>query len=216
VWHSIWTLERTKQTNYRPRLRESLLDFNIGYIGAALFAVIFMILGAEILYGSGQSYAASGAEFSQQLIDLYTTTLGDWAYPIIVACAFSTMFSTTFTVTDTYPRVCCELLHQAGWQDKTARDTSNTTYRFLLVGISALSIALLFIMGDRFRLLIDLATTLSFLTAPVLAYINYRLVYHNEVSDEFHPPTWLRYLALAGMLFLTGFALFYIYWMIGI
>jgi len=213
VWHSIWTLERSKQTKYTPRLRESLIDFNIGYIGAALFALGFLALGAEVMFGSGESFAASGAEFSQQLISLYTSTLGNWAYLFITACAFSTMFSTTFTVTDTYPRVCCELMNLNEPEDSARR--SNRRYRTLLVGISIVSLALLFLMGDRFRLLIDIATTLSFLTAPVLAYINYRLIFYSDVDPEFHPPAWLHYLAIGGLLFLTGFALFYIYWMIG-
>jgi Mn2+/Fe2+ NRAMP family transporter len=214
VWHSIWTLERSKQTKYTPKLRESLIDFNIGYIGAALFALGFLVLGAEVMFGSGESFAASGAEFSQQLINLYTTTLGDWAYLFITACAFSTMFSTTFTVTDTYPRVCSELINLNRPDESVKR--SNTLYRVLLVGITAVSISLLFLMGDRFRLLIDIATTLSFLTAPVLAYINYRLIFKTDVAPEFHPPAWLHYLAIGGLLFLSGFALFYVYWMIGI
>ncbi|WP_340103363.1 Nramp family divalent metal transporter [Rhodohalobacter sp. 8-1] len=213
VWHSIWTLERIKQTRYTPKLRESLIDFNIGYIGAALFALGFLVLGAEVMFGSGEAFAASGVQFSQQLINLYTVTLGDWAYLFISACAFSTMFSTTFTVTDTYPRVCSELLNL---RTPETIDRGNLQYRVLLVGITATSVALLFLMGDRFRLLIDLATTLSFLTAPVLAYINYRLIFHSDVDPEFHPPGWLHYLAICGLFFLTGFALFYIYWMIGI
>ena len=172
VWHSIWTLERSKQTHYTPKLRESLVDFNIGYIGAALFALGFLVLGAEVMFGSGETFAANGAEFSKQLISLYTVTLGDWAYLFITACAFSAMFSTTFTVTDTYPRVCSELLALRNFDG--SESGSNSLYRFLLVGVTAVSLTLLFLMGERFRLLIDIATTLSFLTAPVLAYINYR------------------------------------------
>lgn len=214
VWHSIWTLERSKQTKYTPKLKESLIDFNIGYIGAALFALGFLALGAEIMFGSGESFAASGGDFSRQLINLYTVTLGDWAYLFITACAFSTMFSTTFTVTDTYPRVCSELLSLGNSEEAGTRKKSS--YRLLLVGITVVSLALLFLMGDRFRLLIDIATTLSFLTAPILAYINYRLIYNTDVDAEFHPPKWLHYLSIGGLFFLSGFALFYVYWMLGI
>jgi Mn2+/Fe2+ NRAMP family transporter len=49
AWHSLWTLERTKQTKYKPKLRESLIDFNIGYIGAALLALGFLSLGALVM-----------------------------------------------------------------------------------------------------------------------------------------------------------------------
>lgn len=212
VWHSIWTLERIKQTRHQPSLKESLIDFNIGYLGAAVFALGFLILGAQVMYGSGESFAASGAAFSRQLISLYTTTLGEWSYLVITICAFSTMFSTTFTVTDTYPRVCHEILDL--YRKKHGKKSPAAQYRYLLVGITLCSLAFLLFMGDRFRLMIDLATTLSFLTAPVLAYINYRLIFHSGIGEKYIPAPWLKILAIAGLLFLTGFALFYLYWMI--
>lgn len=212
VWHSMWTLERIKQTNYSPKLHESLIDFNIGYIGAALFALCFLLLGALVMYGSGESFAASGAIFAQQLINLYTLSLGDWAYTVIIICAFSTMFSTTFTVADTYPRVCNEFLSVL--MDDPETDYKKRRYPFLLAGISICSLIVLFLLGDQFRLLIDLATTLSFLTAPVLAFINYRLIFHSDVELEFIPRSWLKWLAISGIVFLSGFALLYLYWLI--
>lgn len=212
VWHSMWTLERIKQTNYSPKLKESLLDFNIGYIGAALFALCFLLLGALVMYGSGESFASSGAVFAQQLINLYTLSLGDWAYTVIVICAFSTMFSTTFTVADTYPRVCNEFL--AVLIDDTETNHRKRRYPFLLIGISVCSLIFLFLLGDQFRLLIDLATTLSFLTAPILAFINYRLIFHSDVEPKSIPRPWLKGLAFSGIVFLSGFALFYLYWLI--
>ncbi|NBC26732.1 MAG: divalent metal cation transporter [Bacteroidetes bacterium] len=214
VWHSIWTLERARQTKYTPKLRESLIDFNVGYIGAALFAVGFLVLGAQVMFGSGQSFATSAGAFSQQLISLYTVTLGEWAYLLISICAFSTMFSTTFTVTDTYPRVCSEIINQ--FRSSTlplSKPPGHTQYRVLLVGITACSLGFLILMGDQFRLMIDLATTLSFLTAPVLACINYRLIFHTSLQQQYIPQRWLKVLALSGLLFLSGFAIFYVYWM---
>lgn len=215
VWHSIWTLERARQTKYTPKLRESLIDFNIGYIGAALFAVGFLVLGAQVMFGSGQSFASSAGAFSQQLISLYTVTLGNWAYLLISICAFSTMFSTTFTVIDTYPRVCSEIINQFRTSNSTlGKPAGHTQYRVLLVGVTACSLGFLIFMGDQFRLMIDLATTLSFLTAPVLAFINYRLIFHTGLQQQYIPELWLKVLSLSGLLFLSGFAIFYVYWMI--
>ncbi len=214
VWHSIWTLERAKQTSYNPRLKESLIDFNIGYIGAALFALGFLALGAQVMYGTGVSFASSAGAFSQQLISLYTVTLGEWSYLLITICAFSTMFSTTFTVTDTYPRVCSELINQFKQEGK--RKGGHLQYRLLLVVISICSLSFLIFMGDQFRLMIDLATTLSFMTAPVLAFINYRLIFHTNLEKQYLPARWLKVLAISGLLFLSGFAVFYVYWMTGL
>lgn len=213
AWHSLWTLERVKQTKYRPRLKESLLDFNIGYIGAALLALGFLVLGALVMYGSGEAYASSGAVFSHQLISLYTGSLGDWSYTVIIICAFTTMFSTTLTVTDAYPRVCRHFVEVL--QPDSFEGTNNIRlYRSLLVFIPVVSLGVLYFLGDQFTLMIDLATTLSFLTAPVLAYINYRLVTAGHMPEDCRPRPWLRWLSWSGMIFLTGFALLYLYWII--
>ena len=214
VWHSMWTLERSKQTGHNPSLKESLIDFNIGYIGAALFALCFLFLGALIMYGSGESFAESGAAFSQQLIQLYTLTLGDWAYTVIIICAFTTMFSTTFTVADTYPRVCNEII--AVLKKEGGTEPRSKRYPWLLIGISLSSLLFLVLMGDQFRLMIDLATTLSFLTAPVLAFINYKLIFHTNIDVAHQPKRWLQWLAITGIVFLAGFAIFYLYWIIPI
>lgn len=213
AWHSLWSLERAKQTSYRPKLKESLLDFNIGYIGAALLALGFLVLGALVMYGSGESYAASGAAFSGQLISLYTDSLGDWTYFIITICAFTTMFSTTLTVTDAYPRVCCHFVEVLRPELLNRRERLGF-YRALLVFIPVFSLGVLYFLGDRFTFMIDLATTLSFLTAPVLAYINYRVVTARYMPEDCRPRPWLRWLSWCGMIFLTGFALLYLYWII--
>jgi Mn2+/Fe2+ NRAMP family transporter len=211
AWHSLWTLERVKQTNYTPKLRESLVDFNIGYIGAALLALGFLSLGALVMFGSGEEFAASGTVFAGQLIALYTTNLGQWAYPVIIICAFTTMFSTTLTVTDAYPRVSRRML-EVMMPKRFSEKDNHSIYRGLLVLISLLSLGVLYFLGNSFTLMIDLATTLSFLTAPVLAYINYRLVTAEHVPQHCRPKPWLRWLSWSGMAFLTGFALLYIFW----
>jgi Mn2+/Fe2+ NRAMP family transporter len=213
AWHSLWTLERADQTNYRPKLKESLLDFNIGYIGAAFLSLGFLALGALVMYGSGEEYASSGAVFASQLISLYTESLGSWAYPVIVIAAFTTMFSTTLTVTDAYPRVSRRML-EVLLPDIFNNINNLRIYRILLVVISILSLGVLYFLGDSFTLMIDLATTLSFLTAPVLAYINYRLVTAQHMPDNCRPSTWMRWLSWSGIVFLTAFALVYVYWQI--
>ncbi|WP_441000050.1 Nramp family divalent metal transporter [Fodinibius sp. SL11] len=213
AWHSLWTLEREKQTQYRPKLKESLLDFNIGYIGAALLALGFLLLGALVMYGSGEEYAGSGAIFANQLLGLYTESLGDWLYPVIIICAFTTMFSTTLTVTDAYPRVSRRML-EVLMPDIMQEKDNLRVYRILIVVISLLSLGVLYFLGDSFTLMVDLATTLSFLTAPVLAYLNYKLVTADHMPEDCKPKPWLKWLSWSGLVFLTGFALLYLYWII--
>lgn len=213
AWHSLWTLEREKQTRYRPKLKESLLDFNIGYIGAAVLSLGFLALGALVMYGSGEDYASSGAVFADQLIGLYIESLGDWSYTIIIICAFTTMFSTTLTVTDAYPRVSRRIL-KVLLPDSFEKQNDIKIYRILLIIIPLLSLGVLYFLGDSFTLMIDLATTLSFLGAPVLAYINYKLITADHMPEVCQPKPWLKWLSWSGMIFLTGFALLYLYWII--
>lgn len=211
AWQSIWTLERMKETKYKPQLGEVQFDFNLGYIGTAIIALCFLTLGAMVMYGSGQEYAASAGGFSNQLIELYTSALGDWAFFLIAACAFTTMFSTTLTVTDTYPRVVNEFVSIL---KKEGNQSEKTRYIYLLIGVSAGSLLLLIFLGDQFRFLIDLATTMSFLTAPVLAFMNHKLIHQPEVDEQFRPKPWLYWLSISGIIFLTLFALIYLYWML--
>ncbi len=213
TWQSIWTIERMKQTGYKPKLNEVLFDFNLGYIGAAVIALCFLILGALVMYGSGEQFATSAAGFSNQLIELYTVALGDWAYYIIVICAFTTMFTTTLTVTDTYPRLLSHFVTILR-HDKSNQTKKPSSHSGILIGVSLGTLIILIFFGNQFRVLIDLATTMSFLAAPVLAYMNHKLIHQPEVSEEFRPKRWLYWLSVSGILFLSLFAFIYLYWML--
>lgn len=210
AWHSLWSLERNNQTSHKSSMKESLLDFNIGYIGASILALIFLGLGAMVMFGSGVSFSSAGAAFARQFIDLYTLTLGDWAHWIIIIPAFTTMFSTTLTVTDSYPRVTREII--SVMKGRGAFASGLFSYKGLLLFISTISMLVMYLTGSRFTYIIDLATSLSFLTAPALAFINYRVIMSKFFPEESRPPQWLRVLSWFGMIFLTAFALVFFYW----
>lgn len=210
AWHSLWILERIKQTKVTPTLKESLTDFNLGFIGAAVMALGFLSLGALILFGTGEDFAVSGSQFAGKLISLYTETLGDWAYVIIVICAFTAMFSTTLTVTDAYPRTISYILNLN--KPKETKPPLAKSYRGTLVIISAISVLVLYLAGSQFIFMVDLATTMSFLSGPVFAYINYKLIFSDHFPEEQKPAKWLKLLSWFGMLFISGFALVFLYW----
>ena len=79
---------------------------------------------------------------------------------------------------------------------------------FVLSG--SLVIIGLFMSG--MTLLVDIATTLSFLTAPILAYINYRAVTGSWMPDGTRPGPRLIILNWLSLIFLSGFALFFLIW----
>jgi len=103
-WHSLWTLERIKQTNFRPMLKETLLDFNLGYLITAILAIFFITLGAYTFFGTGEELPNNNSLFAHKVVTLYTETIGQWSYLIISASAFSVMFGTILAVFDGYSR----------------------------------------------------------------------------------------------------------------
>ncbi len=212
VWHSLWTLERRKETGHKPSLGESLFDFKLGYFGTALLALGFLTLGALVMHGTGEQLSPQGATFANQIIDIYVQTLGEWSRPIIGIAAFTTMFSTTLTVTDAFPRV----LQRSTEIIFKITDTNNVKAEVFYWGwMCIIVIGGLIVIGfmmQRMTFLVDIATTLSFLTAPVLAFINYRVVTGPTMPDWAKPGKILRTLSWIGIIFLGGFSIFFLAW----
>jgi Mn2+/Fe2+ NRAMP family transporter len=210
VWQSLWGVAKAKELGKSPNLRQSLMDFNIGYIGTAFLALGFLALGALVMYGSGEELSAKGTVFAGQLIDLYTQSIGGWAFIVIAIAAIATMFSTTLTCLDAYPRVMKPLTRffLPGLKPTIGKWDWLSWFWIIIVVGGALSILFFFQSGMRF--MVDLATTLSFLTAPLLAFLNYKVLSDKHIQQKL--PVWLKYYAIAGILFLSAFALFFLYY----
>ncbi|MEN8175445.1 MAG: divalent metal cation transporter, partial [Pseudomonadota bacterium] len=171
VWHSIWSVERRRDTGYAPKRREARIDFDIGYIGTAVMGLCFLVMGAGVFYSSGQTLQPQPAAFAHQVIDLYAETLGAWSRPVIALSAFSVMFSTTLAVVDAFPRVLATLW--ARFQGAaTMASEPRGPYWVSMALVAAGAFWILFFHLTGLASLVDLATTISFLTAPVLAILN--------------------------------------------
>jgi len=215
VWHSFWSIAKQKEGKHFPTVKESLFDFNVGYIGTAILSLGFLSLGALVMYGSGESFSSNGTAFAGQLINLFTSNLGSWAYLIIAIAALTTMSSTTLTCLDAYPRVlkpATELLFPK--LKKNDSDQWNWLSWFWLGVLLSGTILLIAFFLKGMSFMVDLATTLSFLTAPILGYLNLRVVTGKNVAKENQPRLWLRALSWVGLVVLTGFGIYYIIWKI--
>jgi len=212
VWHSIWTGERSQQTRYRPSLREANFDFNLGYFAAGFMGLLFFLLGALVMFGSGESFSDNSVKFSVQIIQLYSQTLGEWSIPLISIAAFMTMFSTTLAVTDAFPRVMAALWmerNQQVWdhQSKTA------IYRLSLLVIPGVALLILALTeGQEFTVLIDFAAGLSFLASPILGWFNLKLVSGKWMPKSARPSKPYRYFSWLCLLWLIVFTLIWFYW----
>lgn len=210
AWSSLWTIARIKQTGYKPTMKETLADFNFGYLVSAVLAICFVTLGAYVLFGTGQQLPENSAAFASDIVGLFTAFIGDWSYILIAIAGFSIMFGTCITVFDGYARSIERssiLLFQK--EDKLEPE-SNKVYIVSLLVVALGSFGIIFFLGKQLKNLVDLATTISFLIAPVIAVVNYRLVTGSHVAKEDQPKTWLRILSWLGIVFLTGFAIYYV------
>ena len=203
VWQSIWAIEKNEETKqYSPK--SALFDFNIGYLGTILIGIGFLLLGTLVMYHSGETFSNSASVFSGQLINMYTRSLGNWAYVIIGAAAFTTMFSTTLTTLDASPRA------MAKTTTLLFEKSSKFNYTFWIALLSIGTVFIFLFLASEMGLLIKIATILSFITAPFYAIINYILISSKHTPKEWHPSKKLHLLSLLGIAFLIGFSVWYL------
>ena len=199
--NSMWVTVKQKiaPSNYN----DAMFDFNTGYVMSALLALVFLALGALVQYGNGEAVKMAGGQYIGQLIGMYAATIGDWSRLLVAFIAFACMFGTTLTVADGYGRINAEALRLLMRQ----KQRSNRA-----VGIwtcwsvfSGLAVILWFnsALGEMLRF----AMISAFLTAPVFAWLNYSLVrssHRHAVSPA------MNALAIAGLIYLIGFALVFV------
>lgn len=206
-WNSLWTLERIKQTGFKPSLRQTLFEFNMGYIISAVLAVCFLTLGSYLMYGTDTSFSNNSSIFANQVIKLYTDSIGNWSYWVISISGFSIMFGTCIAVFDGYARSVSECIRLVDQNKK-----NNRLYYDLILWILATgTFGIIYLFGSRLKELVDLATTISFIIAPFVAIANYKLVSNLYLKPNDIPPDWLKYLAITGILFLSGFSILFLY-----
>ena len=203
VWQSIWAIEKNEETKqYSPK--SALFDFNIGYLGTILIGIGFLLLGSLVMYHSGETFSNSASVFSGQLINMYTRSLGNWAYVIIGIAAFTTMFSTTLTTLDASPRA------MAKTTTLLFEKSSKFNYTFWIALLTVGTLFIFLFLASEMGLLIKIATILSFITAPFYAIINYILISSKHTPKEWHPSKKLHLLSLLGIAFLIGFSVWYL------
>ncbi len=206
TWPSLWAEAKIKSSGYRPTMKQTLADFNLGYWISAVLAICFLTLGTFVMYGSGKEFVNSAGGFAGQLINMFTGSIGQWSYWIIAIAAFSAMFSTTITVVDGYARAIQRTTFLLTKYDKH-KEESHFKYVIytVLIGVGGYWVLAQFL--NNLKQLVDFATTISFVIALPAAYLNYRTIFSNQIPVKDQPSKKLKYLAIAGMIFLGLFTL---------
>jgi len=206
VWQSLWIQAKTRATGAAPTHSQGLWDFNIGYTLTIVTALMFLGLGALVMHGTGAAFSDSGAAFAGQVVRIYTATIGEWSGFWIGLAALGAMISTTATVIDAYPRslaVGAKLL-----APKLSLD-ERTLHGALMAACCAAGLVIVFHFQSTIKGMIDWATTISFLTAPVFAWLNYRLMTDAHLDPSARPGPLLRIWCWASIVFLTAFGALY-------
>ena len=203
IWQSMWAIEK-KAAQPHMNGREVLNDFKIGYLATVIIGLGFLILGALIMNGNQQQFASSAGGFANDLIQMYTSSLGDWSQFLIGLAALTTMFSTTLTTLDASPRV----------MQRTAGLLFNAKIKqgyLIWLVILILGTLAIFIGGtEQMGTLIKIATIVSFLSAPFYAIVLYFLAHSDHIACDERPHKVLSVFSLLCILMLLGFSFWFL------
>ncbi|WP_160328648.1 NRAMP family divalent metal transporter [Kordiimonas lacus] len=212
IFASLWTVEKAKDMGTKPSLEGVLADFNIGYWGTAILAICFLLLGAGIMHSGAVEPADTAPAFAAQIMALYRDTLGAWAVPVIGIAALSVMFTTCLTAFDGLVRAFVAVVgalraqpqpDQSGYEKKA--------YAATLLGFLVAAFLLLYFFLGGFKGFVDFVTSLAFLTAPVLAFFNHRVMMGSSVPDGDRPAPYLMHWSRAGIALMLLFAAGYLF-----
>ena len=191
VWSSLWTLAKDETSGVRTTVAQARLDFRIGYLATGILAFAFLTLGAVVMHGSGQTFDPRGTVFTVQLIELYTETLGDWIRPVVVVAALTTMFSTTLTVVDGVARAIdrtLTVLREDG-RPQPGNGATGRYYRTVMLVVAVITILVVMLFIGTLTTMVDVATILSFLIAPIVGWLTLAVVTREGMPLE-HRPGW--------------------------
>jgi len=198
--NSMWVVAKRRLT--KVSYQDGLFDFNVGYIGTAILAVVFLALGALVQFGSPETVEMVGGKYIAQLINMYASTIGEWARLLIAVIAFMCMFGTTITVIDGYSRTNVESLRLLlGKHESTVK-----TLNIAMVLAAASGLAIIFYFNNAVGPMLKFAMIASFVSAPVFAWLNLSLTMKAKHSVK----GGLLWLSFIGLFYLTAFAALFI------
>ncbi|WP_400079059.1 NRAMP family divalent metal transporter [Winogradskyella sp. R77965] len=206
-WLSLWSVEKYRIDGTKPALKDALQEFKLGYLLTAILAIFFLIIGCMTLYGSGTELSGNAITFADQVINLFTTHIGDWAYVFIAVSAFATMYSTCLTNHDATARVSMDIIGLLA--DEHKKFSGKKYYAIGIIAIAIISIIVLYALSANMGLILAVATTISFVLAPIVGYMNLKNVMSKDLPENLRPKRRLQLLTYAGIIFLSLLSVYY-------
>jgi len=209
---SLWVKAKSIRLQRPVTTEEATFDFHVGYGAAIFLAICFVALGTFVMFTNGVQVETNGAAFAGQLFSLFTSTIGQWIYPVIVIAAITVMYSTLLTLVDLLPRSSAAALVEIfPVPEEQVSDKFSKLY-LAFVGIELLLVlGVLFILMDSFGTFIAWVTSMGFVVAPIFSYLNHRAMFGPDVKEADKPGNFLRYWSIStiGILSIVGIGFVY-------
>lgn len=209
IFLSAWVIARGRTSGRPVTPRIALFDFHVGYITSLVLAFCFLLMGTVVLLGREVEMAGSSAAFAAQFVGIFTEVIGQWTELVVSVAAITVMLSTVLAVVDGFPRVYANVV------TKLARGAGVVSEERLYRGFLWLQIitsgAVLYALPRSFGAFIDFITALGFLTGPVVAFMNHRIMFCGEIPPDRQPPKWIRNWSVAGTTILAVIFPIYLY-----
>jgi Mn2+/Fe2+ NRAMP family transporter len=164
------------------------------------------ILLSSLATSVGKSPSASAFAYISQFIGMYAKSFGDWSRLLIAFIAFLCIFGTVITVIDGYSRANDETLRILLGKSESSQRSLN----IWMTVTSVIGIVIVYLFSGNVATMLRFAMIASFLTTPIFAYLNYSLVNNKEHRIS----GWLKNLSILGLIYLFGFAFFFLFAML--
>ena len=222
VFQSLWVCAKSRDMGAPFNPADARFDFNLGYVISTLLAFGFLALGTVLMYQPGLAVADSPNGFAAQLISLFTSSIGGFAYPIISLVVVVVMVSSLLAIVDACPRVVGALISyrkhaRAEHAGRTAQQEfgelmarENKYYAQLVIVQCIGAVILLMLFAGSFRAFIDFATSIAFVTSPLIAFLNHRAMFSADVPSAHRPGKIIATWSWLGILSMGLFGVSYI------
>ncbi|MAW11832.1 MAG: iron transporter [Verrucomicrobiales bacterium] len=121
----------------RGWIKVMYIDAIFAMLVYTVVTVAFFLLGSALLHGKGD-FEGGGKNFLENLSNLYTVTLGNWAEPFFYFGAFVVLFSTAFSALGAWTRQFTDAFGRIGILNFDDYKSRRNWFAILAVGIPAI------------------------------------------------------------------------------
>lgn len=178
-----------------------MLDFNVGFLVSAILALFFLSLGVFVQYGSGQEIQTAGIAYIDQLINMYTATIGEWSRLLVAFIAFMCMFGTTITCADGYGRANAECWRLLKGEKAINKKQISFWTTYAIGG----GLVIITFFAGQLGTMLKFAMISAFVSAPIFGWLNYSLVKNQQKLSA-----GMNIYSIVSLLFLGGVALLFL------